>query len=31
VGEGWLRERFAVSRRLYALDAEPAAPRTRTA
>jgi len=35
VGEGWLRERFAVSRRLYALDAEPpagvAAPRSRSA
>jgi DNA-binding transcriptional ArsR family regulator len=31
VGEGWLRERFAVSRRLYALDAEPAVPRSRTA
>lgn len=28
VGEGWLRERFAVSRRLHALDAAaPAAPR----
>jgi len=32
VGEGWLRERFAVSRRLYALGADqPEAPRSRTA
>ena len=30
VGEGWLRERFAVSRRLYALPREPVA-RKRTA
>jgi DNA-binding transcriptional ArsR family regulator len=30
VGEGWLRERFAVSRRLYALPSEPVA-RKRTA
>lgn len=26
VGEGWLRERFAVSRRLHALDEAAAAP-----
>jgi hypothetical protein len=33
VGEGWLRERFATSRRLYALEAAqpPAAPRSRSA
>lgn len=31
VGEGWLRERFAVSRRLHALGAEDAAPRSRSA
>lgn len=31
VGEGWLRERFAVSRRLYSLGAEPPTPRSRTA
>jgi len=31
VGEGWLRERFAVSRRLQAMDGEAAAPRRRTA
>ena len=29
VGEGWLRERFAVSRRLHALDADQ--PRSRSA
>ncbi|WP_296595834.1 helix-turn-helix transcriptional regulator [Phenylobacterium sp.] len=27
VGEGWLRERFAVSRRLQAMDPEAPAPR----
>ena len=31
VGEGWLRERFAVSRRLYALGVEAPVPRTRSA
>ena len=32
VGEGWLRERFAVSRRLHALDGgPPALPRSRSA
>jgi len=31
VGEGWLRERFAVSRRLQAMGWEAAAPRSRTA
>ena len=31
VGEGWLRERFAVSRRLYALGGEQPAPRRRSA
>jgi DNA-binding transcriptional ArsR family regulator len=31
VGEGWLRERFAVSRRLYALRDETPVPRTRSA
>jgi DNA-binding transcriptional ArsR family regulator len=33
VGEGWLRERFATSRRLYALEAAqpPAARRARSA
>jgi len=31
VGEGWLRERFAVSRRLQAMDREAQAPRRRTA
>lgn len=31
VGEGWLRERFAVSRRLQAVDLEPSAPPRRTA
>jgi len=32
VGEGWLRERFAMSRRLHALDAAPPlAPRSRSA
>lgn len=31
VGEGWLRERFAVSRRLHALGSEDPQPRSRTA
>lgn len=31
VGEGWLRERFAVSRRLHALEVEHVAPRSRSA
>jgi hypothetical protein len=31
VGEGWLRERFAVSRRLHALGDEAPAPRSRSA
>jgi DNA-binding transcriptional ArsR family regulator len=31
VGEGWLRERFAVSRQLQALDLEPPASPRRTA
>lgn len=31
VGEGWLRERFAVSRRLHALGGEAPAPRWRSA
>lgn len=31
VGEGWLRERFAVSRRLHALGADDPQPRSRTA
>ena len=31
VGEGWLRERFAVARRLSALDAAPPLVRSRSA